>query len=145
MASLDERYRRKQFVWNPEKRKFIEHEEVVPDYCLSADLSDHLLQIAEGTKPPDCDSHHIVMGFLLLLLIPPCCLMVYALPPLGNPADGLSVNLALTFVLADLIAGAGLCEIILQAMHVKVGAFHRSSIKGVFLIRRFAPCFTRSE
>eukprot|EP00518_Triparma_eleuthera_P009567 CAMPEP_0182485474 /NCGR_PEP_ID=MMETSP1319-20130603/45321_1 /TAXON_ID=172717 /ORGANISM="Bolidomonas pacifica, Strain RCC208" /LENGTH=443 /DNA_ID=CAMNT_0024687459 /DNA_START=101 /DNA_END=1429 /DNA_ORIENTATION=+ len=46
-------------------------------------------------------------------------MVIYSLPSFGNPADGLSVANTLSFMAADLIAGVGLCEIILQAMHVQ--------------------------
>lgn len=50
MQGLDERYHRKQFIWDPVSKKFVEHEEVVPDECLSAELSDFLLNIAGGVE-----------------------------------------------------------------------------------------------
>ena len=54
------------------------------------------------------------------MVIPPAIMVIYALPTFGNPADGLSVANTLSFMAADMIAGVGLCEIILQAMHVQV-------------------------
>ena len=120
MSGLDERYHRRQFTWDSVNKKFVAHEEIVPDGCLSAELSDFLLNIAEGHRPADAELHHIILGGATMLVIPPAVMIVYALPYFGNPADGLSVANTLSFMVADLMAGVGLCQIILQAMHVQV-------------------------
>ncbi|GMH93643.1 hypothetical protein TrVE_jg2043 [Triparma verrucosa] len=122
MKGLDERHHRQQYVFDKEARKYLAQEDLVPNACLSAELSDYLIEVAEDERDIDYSNHLVlIVGFTSMLTLPSILTCIgYAAIELGDPAKGLDQGLIFSWILADLFIAVGLAHIVLNALQQEI-------------------------